>query len=131
MNNFRELGNNFWIKILKFFNADPGSGMEKFRIRDGNNSDPGGKKIVSGIIIPDPQHSKRCTYRYIAGVFLKVMYRYQSNQPRRVPYLDKIALRRQCFAEIFQVLEVLGLVQRGSLHVPELGHPSEPVQKCN
>jgi hypothetical protein len=24
----------FWIKILKFFDADPGSGMEKNRIRD-------------------------------------------------------------------------------------------------
>ena len=31
----------FWVKILKFFDADPGSGMEKNRIRDasphGNN----------------------------------------------------------------------------------------------
>jgi hypothetical protein len=34
----------FWVKILKFFDADPGSAMEK-------NSDPG-----SGINIPDPQH---------------------------------------------------------------------------
>jgi hypothetical protein len=25
----------FFVKILKFFNADPGSGMEKFRIQDG------------------------------------------------------------------------------------------------
>jgi hypothetical protein len=24
----------FWVKILKFFNADPGSVMEKIRIRD-------------------------------------------------------------------------------------------------
>ncbi len=32
----------FWVKILKFFDADPGSGMEK-------NSDPGWKKS-------DPQH---------------------------------------------------------------------------
>jgi hypothetical protein len=36
---FRELRNNFWNKILKFFDADPGrknfgSGMEKIRIRD-------------------------------------------------------------------------------------------------
>jgi hypothetical protein len=30
---------NFWVKILKFFDADPGSGMEKIRI-----------------LIPDPQH---------------------------------------------------------------------------
>jgi hypothetical protein len=41
----------FWVKILKFFDADPGSGMEKIRIRDGKNSDPG-----TGINIPDPQH---------------------------------------------------------------------------
>ncbi len=32
----------FWVKILKFFVVDPGSGMEKIRIRDGN-------KFVSGI----------------------------------------------------------------------------------
>jgi hypothetical protein len=38
---FRELGNNFWVKILKFFDADPGW----------KNSDLG-----SGINIPDPQH---------------------------------------------------------------------------
>jgi hypothetical protein len=25
----------FWAKILKFFDADPGSGMEKIGIRDG------------------------------------------------------------------------------------------------
>jgi hypothetical protein len=31
----------FWVKILNFFDADPGSGTEKIRIRDGNNSDPG------------------------------------------------------------------------------------------
>ncbi len=32
----------FWVKILKFFDADPG-------IRDGKNSDPGWKKFGSGI----------------------------------------------------------------------------------
>jgi hypothetical protein len=31
---FRELRNNFFVKILKFFDADPGSGMEKIRILD-------------------------------------------------------------------------------------------------
>jgi hypothetical protein len=42
----------FWVKILKFFDADPGPGWENFDfgIRDGKNSDPG-----SGINIPDPQ----------------------------------------------------------------------------
>jgi hypothetical protein len=33
----------FWVKILKFFDADPGSGMERIRIRD-----PGWKKLGSG-----------------------------------------------------------------------------------
>ncbi len=40
-----------WVKILEFFDADPGSGMGTIRIRDGKKSDPG-----SGINIPDPQH---------------------------------------------------------------------------
>jgi hypothetical protein len=35
--------------MLKFFDADPGSGMGTIRIRDGKKSDP-------GINIPDPQH---------------------------------------------------------------------------
>ncbi len=49
---FLELRNHFlWVKIFKFFDADPGSGMETVRIRDGKKSDPG-----SGINIPDPQH---------------------------------------------------------------------------
>jgi hypothetical protein len=41
---FRELRNNFFgFKILKFFYVDPGSGMGKFGsgIWDGKNSDPG------------------------------------------------------------------------------------------
>jgi hypothetical protein len=44
---FLELRNHFfflWVKILKFFDADPGSGMETVRIRD-----PGWKKVGSGI----------------------------------------------------------------------------------
>jgi hypothetical protein len=42
----------FFVKILKFFYAEPGSGVEKklgSGIRDG-------KKLGSGINIPDPQH---------------------------------------------------------------------------
>jgi hypothetical protein len=42
----------FWVKILKFFDADPGSGMEKIRIWD-----PRQKKFGSGtekIRIQDP-----------------------------------------------------------------------------
>jgi len=37
----RALNPFFWVKILKFFDADPGSGMEKIRIWDGKKSDPG------------------------------------------------------------------------------------------
>ncbi len=42
----------FWVKILKFFDADPGSGD-----RDGKNSDPKWKHSdpASGIV-PDPQY---------------------------------------------------------------------------
>jgi hypothetical protein len=42
----------------KFFDEDPGSGMETVRIRDGKKSDPG-----SGINIPDPQHEKRKLFK--------------------------------------------------------------------
>jgi hypothetical protein len=52
---FLELRNHFFafwgVKILKFFDEDPGSGMETVRIRDGKKSVPG-----SRINIPDPQH---------------------------------------------------------------------------
>jgi hypothetical protein len=50
---FESLETIFGVKILKFFDAEPGSGMEKFGsgIRDGKKSVPG-----SGINIPDPQH---------------------------------------------------------------------------
>jgi hypothetical protein len=51
----------FRVKKLKFFDADPGSGMEKFRIWDGKKSDPG-----SGINIPDPQHCPQCCFSEIA-----------------------------------------------------------------
>jgi hypothetical protein len=49
-----ELRTIFWVKIIKFFDADPGSGMNKIRIREVKNSDPGSKKLGSrtGINIP-------------------------------------------------------------------------------
>jgi hypothetical protein len=53
----------FWVKILKFFDANPGSRMGKIRIRD-----PGWKKFGSGINIPDPQHSliiSHCSLEFI------------------------------------------------------------------
>jgi hypothetical protein len=46
----------FWVKILKFFYADPGSGMEKIRIRDGKNLDPGSG--MEKIRIRDPRWIK-------------------------------------------------------------------------
>jgi hypothetical protein len=45
----RSLVTIFWVKILKFFFADPGSGMEKNLIRD-----PGWKKFGSGILDKHP-----------------------------------------------------------------------------
>ncbi len=56
---FLELRNHFFgffgVKILKFFDADPGSGMETVRIQDpdGKKSDPG-----SGVNIPDRNTAK-------------------------------------------------------------------------
>ena len=49
------LETNFGVKILKFFDADPGSGMGKIRIRD-----PVWKKFRSEIRIniPDPHHCR-------------------------------------------------------------------------
>jgi hypothetical protein len=44
----------FWVKILKFFDADPESGTGKIWIRVEKNSDLG-----SGINIPDPQHGEK------------------------------------------------------------------------
>jgi hypothetical protein len=41
----------FWVKIFKLLDADLGSGMKTFRIREGKKSDP-----VSEINFKDPQH---------------------------------------------------------------------------
>jgi hypothetical protein len=53
----------FWLKILVFFDADPGwkefgYGMERIRIRDGKNWDQG-----FGINIADPQHGQHVEYK--------------------------------------------------------------------
>jgi hypothetical protein len=42
----------FWFKILKYFNADPGSGCG-IRIRDGKNSDRGREKVRFWIQNPE------------------------------------------------------------------------------
>jgi hypothetical protein len=59
---FLELRNHFfaffWVKILKFFDEDPGSGMETVRILD-----PGWKKVGSEIRNKHPGSATlaRCT----------------------------------------------------------------------
>jgi hypothetical protein len=47
------------IPVLNFFDADPGDGIQY-----GDSSDPGWKKVGSGINIPDPQHCYIGTLRY-------------------------------------------------------------------
>ena len=77
---FLELGNHFFaffgVKILKFFDANPGSGIQDpgSRIRDGDSSYPGsrirdGKKSDpgSGINIPDPQHCLEGLLKFRSG----------------------------------------------------------------
>jgi hypothetical protein len=80
---FLELRNHFFfaflgVKILKFFDEDPGSGMETVRIQDRKKSDPG-----SGINIPDPQHCKRV------------------NSSLRLPTFEKSSKRRAFFPAQF------------------------------
>jgi hypothetical protein len=41
MNNQDHISIFFGVKILKFSDADPGSGIETIRIRDGKKSDAG------------------------------------------------------------------------------------------
>jgi hypothetical protein len=48
-----ELGKFFWVKILKFFDADPVTGMKKILIRDKH--------------IPDLQHCYRYQDTYMDG----------------------------------------------------------------
>jgi hypothetical protein len=48
-----ELRNHFWVKILKFFDADPGSRMEKFG--------SGMEKVGSGIQDKQPGSATQLT----------------------------------------------------------------------
>jgi hypothetical protein len=59
------------LKYLKFFDADPGSWMEKIIIRDPGwkNSDPG-----SGINILDPQHCIFDNISFFAGHKNRIHY---------------------------------------------------------
>jgi hypothetical protein len=69
---FLEFGNHFFgVKILKFFDADPGwrqfgSGMGKSRILDKH---PG--SATMGINIPDPLHWSSVYVRWQAGYIEK------------------------------------------------------------
>jgi hypothetical protein len=49
----------FWAKILKFFDVDPGSGMEKVQIQD-----PEWKKVGSGM--------KTCRIRNTGWIFISM-----------------------------------------------------------
>jgi hypothetical protein len=40
------LKNNFWVKILKFFDTDPGWKKFGSGIQEGKNSDPGSKRNI-------------------------------------------------------------------------------------
>jgi hypothetical protein len=58
------------VKILKFFDVDPGwknfgSGMEKIRIRDRKSSDPGQTSRIrnTGIMIQKKLYRVRVTYQ--------------------------------------------------------------------
>jgi hypothetical protein len=44
----------FWVKIRKFFDADPGSGMEKIRVRDKH---PGSATLPVGMAVGPRQRS--------------------------------------------------------------------------
>jgi hypothetical protein len=56
----------FWVKILKFFDADPGSGMETVRIRD-----PGWIIVGSGI---RDKHPGSATLLRIAGLWIRSLF---------------------------------------------------------
>jgi hypothetical protein len=62
---FLELRNHFsgffGVKILKFFDADPGSGMKTVRIRD-----PGWKEVGSGIRNKHPGSATLSTAPYLS-----------------------------------------------------------------
>jgi hypothetical protein len=61
MNNPDHISENletiFWVKVIKFFDADPESGMEKFGsgITDGKNSDPGSATLPKDTTDPEPE----------------------------------------------------------------------------
>jgi hypothetical protein len=71
---FLELGNHFFaflgVNILKFFDEDPGFGMETVRIRD-----PGWEKVGSGIRDKHPESAtlfesiKHCFIILLSNIF--------------------------------------------------------------
>jgi hypothetical protein len=52
----------FWVKILKFFDADPGSGMEKIRIRDNIPDPPHGNNYLLKIKFLDGRQAALVTW---------------------------------------------------------------------
>ncbi len=43
---YESLETILWVKILEFFYADPGSGLEKIRIRDPDYKHPGSATLI-------------------------------------------------------------------------------------
>ncbi len=65
------------------------------RIRDGDSSDPGWKKVGSGMNIPDPQHSDKvvklvsdylCSVQYITS-YAEVFY--PGSRVKKIPAASK------------------------------------------
>ncbi len=80
----------FWVKIFKFFDADPESGMEKFGfgiLDAGKNSDPGCTKFGSGITsrIRNSGCGRQYTakppvlYKHTASTLMDNNYRYEES----------------------------------------------------
>jgi hypothetical protein len=64
---YESLETIFWVKILKFFDAYPGSGMEKIRIRD--------PRIGTGWKKSEPGKTSRIRNTDISGVECGYEYR--------------------------------------------------------
>ncbi len=65
----------FWVKILKFFDVDPGSGMEKIQIRDS-----GWKNVGSGM--------ETCRIRNTGWIFISMEKTVVSTHVYVVPEME-------------------------------------------
>jgi hypothetical protein len=78
------------VKILKFFDADPRSGMETIRILDPEwkKSDPG-----SGINIRDPQHWSHFQYIFVKKLLNRIVA--IPGTSACLPILNRIPIRKK------------------------------------